>query len=448
MKLNESTMKAARAAVMLAAAAAGVLGGSGAALAQAKEQFIPLLVYRTGPYAPNGTPWANGKQDYLKLINARDGGINGVKITFEECETGYATDKGVECYERLKGKGASLFDPQATGITFALTDKVPNDKIPLVTLGYGLSASQDGNVFKWNFPMMGSYWTAADMLIQHLAKKEGGFDKLKGRKIALVYHDSPFGKEPIPLLEERQKMHGFELVKIPVTAPGVEQKSAWLQVRQQRPDYVLLWGWGVMNSTALKEAQATGYPREKMYGVWWAGAEPDVKDVGEGAKGYNALALNGSGQQARVMQDILKHVHEKGQGSGPKDEVGSVLYTRGMIISMLSVEAIRRAQERFGKGKVMTGEQVRWGLENLSIDQKRLDALGLGNLIRPISTSCQDHMGSTWARVHTWDGSKWNFTSDWLQADEQIIKPMVKAAADKYASDKKVTRRTPSDCQS
>ena len=35
-----------------------------------------------------------------------------------------------------------------------------------------------------------------------------------------------------------------------------------------------------MNSTSLKEAVATGYPREKMYGVWWAGAEPDVKDVG------------------------------------------------------------------------------------------------------------------------------------------------------------------------
>ena len=438
----------------LALTAALVAGTLGAALApsvvnaQAKEQFFPLLVYRTGPYAPNGTPWANGKQDYIKLVNAT-GGINGVKIAYEECETGYATDKGVECYERLKGRpGVALFDPQATGITFALTDKVPTDKIPLITLGYGLAASQDGGVFKWNFPLMGSYWTAADILIQHIGKKEGGMDKLKGKKIALVYHDSPFGKEPIPLLQERAKQNGFELSLIPVTAPGVEQKSAWLQVRQQRPDYVLLWGWGVMNSTALKEAQATGYPREKMYGVWWAGAEPDVKDVGEGAKGYNALALNGSGQQARVMQDILKHVHEKGQGSGPKDEVGSVLYTRGMIISMLSVEAIRRAQERFGKGKVMTGEQVRWGLENLSIDQKRLDALGLGNLIRPISTSCQDHMGSTWARVHTWDGSKWNFSSDWLQADEQIIKPMVKAAADKYASDKKVTRRTPADCQS
>lgn len=428
-------------------AAAALLSATGA-FAQAKEQFFPLLVYRTGPYAPNGTPWANGKQDYIKMINARDGGINGVKITFEECETGYATDKGVECYERLKGKGASLFDPQATGITFALTDKVPNDKVPLITLGYGLSASQDGNVFKWNFPLMGSYWTAADILIQHLGKQNGGLDKLRGKKIALVYHDSPFGKEPMPLLDERSKMHGFELVKIPVTAPGVEQKSAWLQVRQQRPDYVLLWGWGVMNSTALKEAQATGYPRDKMYGVWWAGAEPDVKDVGDGAKGYNALNLNTSGQSPKVIQDILKFVHDKGQGTGPKDEVGSVLYTRGVIIQALGIEAVRRAQERFGKGKVMTGEQVRWGLENLALDAKALDRLGLTGVIRPVSTSCADHMGSTWARVHTWDGAKWNFSSDWYQADEQIIKPMVKQAADKYAGEKKLTRRDPADCQS
>ena len=327
--------------------AAASLLSAGPAVAQPKEQFFPLLVYRTGPYAPNGTPWANGKQDYIKMINARDGGINGVKITFEECETGYATDKGVECYERLKGKNATLFDPQATGITFALTDKVPADKIPMITLGYGLSASQDGNVFKWNFPLMGSYWTAADALIQHLGKKEGGLDKLKGKKIALVYHDSPFGKEPIPLLQERSKMHGFELQLVPVTAPGVEQKSAWLQVRQSRPDFVLLWGWGVMNSTALKEAQATGYPRDKMYGVWWSGAEPDVKDVGEGAKGYNALALNPSGQSPKVIQDILKLVHDKNQGTGPRDEVGSVLYTRGLIIQMLGIEAVRRAQERF-----------------------------------------------------------------------------------------------------
>jgi branched-chain amino acid transport system substrate-binding protein len=77
----------------------------------------------------------------------------------------------------------------------------------------------------------------------------------------------------------------------------------------------MLWGWGVMNSTALKEAQATGYPREKMYGVWWAGAEPDVKDVGAGAKGYNALALqHGAERGARVVQDIMKLRARQGPG--------------------------------------------------------------------------------------------------------------------------------------
>jgi branched-chain amino acid transport system substrate-binding protein len=446
MKLKSITSAAARAAALAAVALAPVF--SGQAQAQTKEQFFPVLVYRTGAYAPNGAPWANGYIDYLKLVNAK-GGMNGVKLSFEECETGYATDRSVECYERLKGKGATLFQPLSTGATFALTEKAPVDKIPLITAGYGRSESADGGVFKWNFPLLGTYWVAADVLLQHIAKKEGGWDKLKGKKIALVYHDSPYGKEPIPLLQERSKLHGFEVQLLPVTAPGVEQKATWLQVRQSRPDYTLLWGWGVMNSTALKEAQATGYPRDKMYGVWWAGAEPDVKDVGDGAKGYNAVTIqHGAEPNAKVVQDVLKELHAKGQGTGPKEEVGQVLYMRGLLSAMLGVEGVKRAQERFGKGKVMSGEQVRWGLENLALDQKKLDALGLAGVMRPVSTSCVDHMGSSWARVHTWDGKQWHFTSDWYQADEQIIKPMVKATAEKYAAEKKLTRRTPEDCQS
>jgi branched-chain amino acid transport system substrate-binding protein len=113
------------------------------ALAQ-NEQFIPNLVYRTGAYAPNGIPFANGLADYYTLINERDGGINGVKIVFEECDTGYATDRGVECYERLKRKGptgAAYILPLSTGITFALTEKAPVDKIPIISMGYGRSES-------------------------------------------------------------------------------------------------------------------------------------------------------------------------------------------------------------------------------------------------------------------------------------------------------------------
>jgi branched-chain amino acid transport system substrate-binding protein len=277
--------------------------------------------------------------------------------------------------------------------------------------------------------------------VQHIGKINGGLDKLKGKKIALVYLDSPYGKEPIPLLTERSKLHGFELMTIPVTSPGVEQKSAWLQIRQNRPDYVFLWGWGVMNSTAIREAVATGFPRDRMFGVWWAAAEPDVTPVGADAKGYSGLALQHGAGRAKIHQDILSLVHAKGQGTGPAEEVGSVLYTRGMISALLGVEGVRQAQFRYGN-RPLKGEEVRYGLENLNIDAKRIEALGLTGVMRPLATNCRDHEGSRVARIHQWDGKQWNFSSDWYEADSQILKPMIRDAAARYLAEKKLTRRS------
>ena len=445
MKLKKIALLATLACAGLSAAVTSTL-----VFAQEKVQFFPSLTGRTGPVAPNATPFANGYADYMKLVNLR-GGINGVKTLVEECETAYATDRGVECYERLKGKhgGATVFQPLSTGITFALTEKIAGDKIPMITSGYGRSDSADGGVFKWNFPLIGHYWVAGDVLMQHIAKEAGGWDKLKGKKIAVGYHDSPFGKELLPIVQERAAMHGFTLQLLPIPAPGVEQKAIWLQIRQQRPDYVMLQTWGVMTATSIKEAIATGYPREKMFGTWWSGAEPDIKDIGAAAKGYNAVMMqHGAEPQSAVVKEILTKVHDKGQGTGPKAEVGEVLYMRGVVGAMLAVEGVRQAQERYGKGKPMTGEQARWGYENLNLTQPKLDALGFKGVMRPVSTSCADHMGSAWARVHTWDGSKFVWASDWLQADEQIIKPLVKSSAEKYAAEKKLTRRAPADCQS
>src|SRR5947199_1975838 len=220
--------------LMLAAAMLSSAALAAPAAAQ-NEQFIPILSYRTGAYALNGVPYANGVVDYYNLINERDGGINGVKLLVEECETGYATDKGVECYERLKGKGptgAAFVNPLSTGITFALTEKTTTDKIPIITMGYGRADSKNGAVFAYNFPLLGTYWSAADIAIQHIAKEIGGVDKLKGKRIALLFHDSPYGKEPIPALLALAQKHGFEFRSIPVPHPGLEQEPQWQVIRQ------------------------------------------------------------------------------------------------------------------------------------------------------------------------------------------------------------------------
>ena len=409
------------------------------------EQFFPLLVYRTGPYAPNGIPTANGVVDYFKLINERDGGINGVKISWEECETEYNTKLGVECYEKLKNKGAtgaSVVNPYSTGITYQLIPKASVDKIPIHSMGYGRTAAADGRVFKWTFNFPTTYWSQASAFIRYVGAQEGGMGNLKGKKIALVYHNSAYGKEPIATLEVLAKKYGYDLTLLAVDHPGQEQKATWLQVRRQKPDWVFMWGWGVMNQVAVKEAAAINFPMDHFIGVWWSGSEVDVLPAGDGAIGYKAGTFHAPGGGFKVHDDIRKFVHGKGNGTGPTDGIGEVLYNRGLINAMLDVEAIRTAMAKFGN-KPMTGEQVRWGMENLDVSAARLAELGMKDFTRPVKVSCVDHEGNGPVLIQQWDGKQWKIVSDWIPSIRDVVRPLIEEAAAAYAKENSIAMR---DC--
>jgi branched-chain amino acid transport system substrate-binding protein len=429
-------IKTALASVTLGAALFGATSA-----AQAEEQFVPILSYRVGPYAAGGSGFFGGAIDYFNLVNA-NGGINGVKLKWEECETEYNASRGVECYERLKSKngGAALVEPLSTGIAYGVLDRVGTDKVPLTTLGYGRSDAANGKVFPYVFPLITSYWDQAAAMVRYFADKAGGVQNLRGKKIVHLYHDSAFGKEPLPVLEESAKQYGFELIKIPVAHPGNEQQSQWLQIRQANPDYVILWGWGVMNAVALKTAQRNGIPRDKILGVWWAGSEEDTIPAGEAAKGYTTMTFNTPGNYP-VLDEIRKKVYAAGKGNlDDKSRVGSVYHMRGVTAAILWTEAIRKAQEKFGKGKVMTGEQVRWGLENLNVDEARQKALGALGMFPPVKTSCEDHEGSGAVKVQRWDGSKWvAVTPNWVVGDKAMVRKLVDDSSSKYAGEKKIT---------
>jgi branched-chain amino acid transport system substrate-binding protein len=417
--------------VLLAAA----LGGGTLAMpvpAQEKTMFIPLLVYRTGPYAPGGIPIANAAVDYFTLINERDGGVNGVKIVFEECETQYDTKQGVECYERLKNKhgGAVIVNPYSTGITYQLIPKASVDKVVIHSMGYGMTASADGRWFPWvfNFPM--TYWNQASAFVKYVAQQEGGLDKLKGKKIAHVFHNSPYGKEANPTLETLAQKHGFELTLLPVDHPGQEQKSTWLQVRRINPNWIYISGWGVMNQVAVKEAAAINFPMDHVVGNWWTGTEADVVPAGDGARGYKSMAFTAPGANFKVHQDLFKHVYDKGKGAYGNDRgrVGEVLYNRMLVNAMLNVEAIRTAMGKFGN-KPLDGEQVRWGFENLNLTEQRLEQLGMKGLMRPLKVTCDNHEGNGLAVVQQWDGKQWKLVSDWMEPMRDVVRPKLEAAA-------------------
>jgi branched-chain amino acid transport system substrate-binding protein len=281
-------------------------------------------------------------------------------------------------------------------------------------------------------------------MIALLEQKAGGAANLKGKKIAYLYHDSAFGKESIPVLEALATKDGFDLVKIPITPPGTTQESQWLQVRRDKPDYVILWGFGVMNPVALKTAAKTGFPRDKIVGVWWAGSEEDVVPAGESAKGYISAAFSAPGTSFPVMQDIANKLYKVGKGNlDDPARQGSIYHTRGVVYGILVVEALRRAQDKFGKGKVMTPDQFRWGLEHIDLTDARIKELGAAGMFPPVKTSCSDHEGSGMVKFQVWDGQAFKPVTPFMAGDRTLVRKMVEEAAAKYAVDKKIT---PRDC--
>ena len=410
----------------------------------AGTQFIPVTTYDTGPYAVNGQPFMDGFVDYLKVVNA-NGGLNGVQLTWEECETGYKPDRFVECYERLKNTGetgASMFNPLGTGLTYAVIDRAPKDKVPIISLGYGRTDASDGRVFPYIFPLVTNYWSQSTAKIKFIGSREGGMAKLKGLKIANVHHDSAYGKETIPVLAKQADMYGFEVTHFPVAHPGLDQKATWLQIRRYKPDWVILRGWGVMNQTAIKEAARNGIARDKMVGVWWSCAEQDTVPAGDAAIGYICAGFHAAGRNFPLVKDILSKVYGAGNGSGPDKAVGTILWNRGVVTAFISVEGIKKAMEKYGN-KPMTGEQVRWGIENIDLKPDYIASLGATDLVPPLKVSCMDHEGGGGVKFSQWDGKGWVSVSDWIETDQSIVRPMIEASAAKYAAENGIT---PRDC--
>lgn len=408
-------------------------------------QYFPIFVFRTGPVAPSGIPAANASRDYAALIDKRDGGVNGVKMVYEECETQYNTKLGIECYERLKNKGstgAAIIQPASTGLTYQLIPKSAVDKIPLLTMGYGRTDAADGRIFKWVFNFPTTYWSQASAFVRYVGEEEGGLDKLAGKSIALLYHNSAYGKEPIPVLKALSAKYGFKLHLVAVDHPGQEQKAAWLQIRRHKPDWIFLWGFGVMNQVALKEAAAGNFPMDRMLGVWWAGTESDVVPAGDKAIGYKAGTFHAPGSDFPLFQDIVKYVYDGDFEEARRNHWGEVLYNRVILNNVYTGEAMLTAMARWGN-KPITGEQMRWGLENLNITEERLAELGLEGFAAPLKVTCEDHESSGSVIIQQWDGKKWVLITDWIEPMRDIVRPMIEKAAAAYAKENNIT---PRDC--
>ena len=167
----------------------------------------------------------------------------------------------------------------------------------------------------------------------------------------------------------------------------------------------------------------------------------DPVPAGAAAKGYTCAGFHAAGKDFSVIRDILDHVYAKGKGAGPEKAVGTIMWNRGVVTALYSIEGIKTAHTKFGK-RPLTGEQVRWGLENLNLTAADIAKLGFTGLAGPLKVSCRDHEGGGGVKFQQWTGSGWKIVSDWIETDQSIVRPMIEAEAAKYAKEKGLTPRS------
>jgi branched-chain amino acid transport system substrate-binding protein len=391
------------------------------AAAQATDPIRFALCYDLTKVYTFITPQvAQAVKDYAALLNTR-GGIEGHPIEIIVQDHGNEPQRGIECYERVKGQVATV-DLLSTPVSRAVLPRAMKDGTVMLQALVGRGDAIDGEVFKTVFPLGPTYWGQAANIVSHYKKQSGG--NLKGKKIAFLYIDYPFGQEPIPVLKELQKREGFDLDLFPYPLPGNDQSSAWSQLRRFQPDLIVHWGFSGMHVVAAKEAKRNGIPLDRMITVNWFN-DVDLNNIGaEAAKGIRRATTVQSGTEHPLVQDILKELYDKGKGNGDRKFVSDIYYTTGLSIYAPVFEAARLAIR--AEKAPLTPEKMRKGLE-------RLSNFNANGLIPGLTVTAKDHGGGGKTRIEMWDGSKWVVQGDWTADYTDLVWSTVKQHSSDFA---------------
>ncbi len=373
----------------------------------------------TKVYTFVSSEYSQGQRDYLSLINAR-GGIKGYTFQATVVDHGNEPQRGIEAYERFKAYGVVLMDFFSTPVSRAIVPRAIKEGQNVLTLFHGRSDAADGEIFPTIFPAGALYWSQAAVILKYIADQEKG--DLKGKKIALVGIDSPFGKEPLPIFQAVSAKQGFELQTFFYPSPGNEQSSSWTAVRRFNPDWVVIWGAGGGQTVSLRDAIRNGIKLDRLLSVIWL-SETDTEIVGkDAAKGVLRFEGAAYGRDNPVVKAIQDEVVAKGKGAGPAEKVASSYYNVGVAGMSIVVEAVRIAIE---KGQPITAATLRQGLEQV----KDFNAQGL---IPPITITPKDHQGGGRGRISQWDGVKWVPKTDWYAAHQDVVWDLIKKNAEEF----------------
>ncbi|HEY1102621.1 MAG TPA: ABC transporter substrate-binding protein [Burkholderiaceae bacterium] len=349
---KRSLCAAALAALSLLAVAPAALAQKAAKPAAAQEDIVlgasmPL----TGVFAFAGIAIDQGIKDYLSILNDA-GGVKGRKVRYVAEDTAYKVDQSMATFKKLTSQNKiSLYYADSTAFVKTVNPELERSGNILMTGASFAKEISNAQKYPMQFMMGPDYSEMVGILLQYIAKTK------PGAKVALVYSDTEFGRDPVEAFRVDTKKLGLNIATEIVTPPGsVDVSAEVVKLRRADPDFTIFHGYvSAPIPEFINQAKGLGMKTQFM-GTFWTMDKTTVMRMGANADGFLGVMpyryYDDTDGKAPMLDKIRKM----------RPEYQTTGYTQGFLAAMLLTEAAKRTLDA---GNELTGKNMKIALSSI-----------------------------------------------------------------------------------
>lgn len=340
-----------RRSLLLAAGAS--LAAPLAAQAQTGGEDIVIggSIPMTGVFAFAGVGINLGIGDYVKMVNDA-GGIKGRKLRYVPEDTGYKVDVSVAAYKKLTSQNKiNLYYGDSTGFSKTINPELDRNGNILMAGASFATELNDPKKYPNQFLVGPDYTEMFGILLKHIAKEK------PGAKVAFVYSDSEFGRDPIEASEAMAKQLGLTVpVKLMTPAGSVDVSTEVIKLRRAAPDYTIFHGYILAPIPEFVTQGKQMGMTSKWMGTFWTMDSSTVMKMGPAGDGFMGVMPYRYYYDTSAPAPTLERIRKQ------RPEYQSTAYMQGYLAAMLFVESAKRCLDA---GKPLTGPNLKAALNSL-----------------------------------------------------------------------------------
>ncbi|MDB5770547.1 MAG: branched-chain amino acid transport system substrate-binding protein [Burkholderiales bacterium] len=335
----------------LAAAAAMAITPAASAQAQANDIVIGGSIPMTGVFAFAGIGIHAGITDYVKIINDQ-GGIKGRKLRYVPEDTAYKVDVSVAAFKKITSQNkVNLYYGDSTGFSKTINPEL--DRMGSIMMAGASFATELNDPAKYpnQFLVGPDYTEMFGILLRHIAKEK------PGAKVAFVFSDTEFGRDPIARSKEVAQKLGLSVPIELMTAPGsVDVSTEVIKLRRADPDYTIFHGYVLAPIPEfVTQAKSMGM-KTRFMGTFWTMDNSTVMKMGEAADGFMGVMPYRYYYDTSAKAPMLDKIRQM------RPEYQSNAYMQGFLAAMLFTESAKRTLDA---GKELTGPNLKAALNTI-----------------------------------------------------------------------------------